>query len=227
VSKRKKKTGEPASTRPKPPGATAEGAALARKAHMESAKEKRFRFFTEYKRCGNFAIAAKRAGYCLERPDLASDMGRKLAQYEDVQQWIAEWKIEVAERYKLDEARIKEELTRLAYTNMSHFVRVTENGDVVTDFSEVDENHLAAVQEITVETYTERFVAEDGEVEHEEVKKVKFKLHPKTGTLELLGKHFRMFADRQQHEFTNPDGSPIAPPSLKIEFIKSKPKKEG
>jgi hypothetical protein len=63
---------------------------------------------------------------------------------------------------------------------------------------------------VTIETYpgAYRETDEDGKPKFEDVKRIRFKLHDKKGSLELLGRHHKLFTDNVAH--VNPDGSAMA-----------------
>jgi hypothetical protein len=64
------------------------------------------------------------------------------------------------------------------------------------DFSGLTRNQTAALDEVTVDAYSEG-AGEDAR----EVKRVKFKLHDKLGALDKLGRHLGLFvADKHQHD---------------------------
>jgi phage terminase small subunit len=88
------------------------------------------------------------------------------------------------------------ELTRLARANMQDYMRVGPDGDPVLDYSKLTRDQAAALQEVTVDTYT------DGRGDDaREVKRVKFKLADKLRALELIGKHHALFTEKHLHEF--------------------------
>jgi phage terminase small subunit len=88
------------------------------------------------------------------------------------------------------------ELTKLARANMQDYMHVGPDGDPVLDYSKLTRDQAAALQEVTVDTYT------DGRGDDaREVKKVKFKLADKLRALELIGKHHKLFTERHEHNF--------------------------
>jgi len=111
--------------------------------------------------------------------------------------------------------RIVRELEKMGFTSMEDFTTPQEDGSVVTDFRKATKDNMAAVSELTVETYDEK--TDDGFVP---VKRIKFKLSDKRGALELLGKTQKMFVDRTSLE--NPDGTSLAPPALTVNFVRVK-----
>jgi phage terminase small subunit len=61
------------------------------------------------------------------------------------------------------------------------------------DFSRVDREKGAAIQEVNIEEYSERNgQTKDGEI----VRRIKFKLADKGQNLERLGRHLKLFSDK-------------------------------
>jgi hypothetical protein len=86
---------------------------------------------------------------------------------------------------------VGEELTRLARANMADYIGPD---DIVAPIRSLSRDQAAAAQERTVEH------TEGSGDEAREVKKIKFRLADKLRTLELLGKHHLLFAERRIHE---------------------------
>jgi Terminase small subunit len=91
--------------------------------------------------------------------------------------------------------QVLEELTKLALANMQDYMKPGLDGDPVLDFAKLTREQASALQEVTVDRYTEGR-GEDAR----EVKRVKFKLADKLRALELLGKHYGLFNERRVHE---------------------------
>lgn len=125
-----------------------------------------------------------------------------------------------AARYSKTAHDVVEELIKLGFSNMNDYIRLNNDGLPYVCLEGVSPEKMAAVQEITTETYTERRMGDDGEPEDREVKKVKLKLHDKRGALVDVGKHLGVFKDGEKPpeeiEFTvsigtrNADGSASA-----------------
>jgi phage terminase small subunit len=105
---------------------------------------------------------------------------------------IAELAERAADGAVMAAREVLEELTRLARANMQDYVGPD---DIVVPMQSLTRDQAAAVQERTVEHYTE-----GGGDEAREVKKIKFRLADKLRALELLGKHHALFTDRHVHE---------------------------
>lgn len=97
---------------------------------------------------------------------------------------------EFRKRLAVTKDNVLEELAKLAYANQADFIVIQQDGSAVTDLSGLTREQLAAIQEVTVETYLEGR-GDDAE----RVKRVQIKLAPKIAALELLGKTMKMFTD--------------------------------
>src|ERR1700730_3616018 len=87
--------------------------------------------------------------------------------------------------------KVLEELARLGFSNMLDYITI-QNGAAVVDFSRVTRGQAAAIQEITVDEYM------DGSgPDARPVKRIRFKLSDKVRSLELLGRHLKLFEDRE------------------------------
>lgn len=100
------------------------------------------------------------------------------------------------QRLEITADGVLQELAKLGFSNMQDYVQV-QDGEAFIDLSKVSREQFAAVQEITVEEYTEG----RGE-EKRDIKRTKFKLGDKRGSLELLGKHLKLFTDKVEHAGT-------------------------
>lgn len=112
---------------------------------------------------------------------------------------IAELKAEAAKGAVATAQQVLEELTKIGLVNMQDFVG---DNDITRSVASLNRNHAAAIQEYTVEHYT------DGHGDDaREVKKIKLKLADKRGALVDLGRHHKLFTDKSEH--SGPDGGPI------------------
>jgi hypothetical protein len=81
-----------------------------------------------------------------------------------------------------------DELARVAFANMLDYIKVTADGGVSVDLSQLERDTAAAILEVVVDTYV------DGRGENaKEVKRVRFKLADKRAALVDLGKHLGLF----------------------------------
>lgn len=108
------------------------------------------------------------------------------------------------ERGVMSATEVLEELSKLGRSNVQRFIAVNgdDTGEVIASLRDLDPADAAAIQEITVDTYTEG----RGD-EARDVKRVRLKLHDKRGALELLARHHKLLTDK--HEHADPDGRPL------------------
>ncbi len=120
--------------------------------------------------------------------------GELLASKPYVKDYVDYVRAKIKENMEPTKGRILEELSALAFSNQADFVVIQEDGSAYTDLSSLTREQMAAIQEISVDTYM------DGRGEDAvPVKSVKIKLAPKTAALELLGKNQRMWTDVLEH----------------------------
>jgi phage terminase small subunit len=105
---------------------------------------------------------------------------------------IAELAEEAADGAVMSQREVLELLTIIARANMADYVG---RDDITKTIPELTRDQAIAVQERTVEYYTEGR-GDDAR----EVKRVRFKLPDKIRALELLGKHHALFTERHVHE---------------------------
>src|SRR6185503_18811213 len=91
---------------------------LARAAKQEKTDQREWIFFQEWKRTGNKAKAALRAGYCADNPENASAMGCEVLKRDRVQAWVREYEAEIKEKYSVTEQSLVAEAAKLAYAGM-------------------------------------------------------------------------------------------------------------
>ena len=159
-----------------------------------SAKKREIRwqlFAREYVIDLNGTKAAIAAGYSEKTAEAAAS---RLLRNVKVQALIDKLTAERAKRLDITADRVLEELSRMAFANMLDYMGVQQNGSAFVDLSKLTREQAAAIQEITVDEYTEG----RGE-EARQVKRTRFKLADKRGSLELLGKHLKIFTDKVEH----------------------------
>lgn len=102
---------------------------------------------------------------------------------------------EAFEELEINPQKILEEIAKLAFCNMDDFTGINEDGTPFVDLSAVrgKRRKMAAVQELTSETYMEK--TGDKENPIVTVKRVKLKLADKGINLERLGRYYKMFSD--------------------------------
>ena len=79
----------------------------------------------------------------------------------------------------------------MGFSNFLDYVNITEEGDAFVDLSSLTQEQAAAIQEVTVNEYVE------GKGKHaRKVKRTKLKLVDKIRSLDLLGRHLKLFTEK-------------------------------
>jgi phage terminase small subunit len=156
-------------------------------------------FVREYVQDFNATRAYIAAGY--SEQGARAGASRLLANV-NVQQEVAKLLESLCKELAITKDRVLRETALLAFSNMEDFIRV-QDGDAYVDFSNLDRDKAAAIQEVTVEEYSE-----GRGKEKRDIKRTKFRLASKREALELLGKHLSLFRDRVEH--VGEGGGPIA-----------------
>jgi phage terminase small subunit len=160
-------------------------------------------FAREYIKDLNGTRAAIAAGYAKKSAHVASS---RLLKKDKVKDLIARLKGRQFEALDFSANKVLAELCKMAFSNISDYIRV-DDGEAYVDLSTMTREQAAAVQEITSEVYTDGYVGTGEDRKPIQVKRTKFKLADKRGSLELLGKHLKLFVDRT--EVSGPGGTPI------------------
>ena len=100
----------------------------------------------------NGTQAAIRAGYS---PHTANEQSSQLLAKLNVQDRVAELQAARAQRLKVTQDQVVREFAKLAFVNMQDFITVQADGSAYTDLSKLTRDQAAAIQEITVNQYTE------------------------------------------------------------------------
>jgi phage terminase small subunit len=160
---------------------------------------KQQRYIEEYLVDLNQRQAAIRAGYSEAS---ASNIAYDLMHDERILRAIEAAQEARRKRVGITADEVLNELVKLAKANMQDFMVAQPGGDPYLDFSALTRDQAAALQEVTVEDYTE------GRGENaRDVKRVKFRLCDKRAALVDIGKHLGMFIDRKDIRF--PEGVPV------------------
>jgi phage terminase small subunit len=167
-------------------------------AARKSRKSKRADGWTELERafCRHYLRHGQPGRAYLEagaecKPEFASSIGHSVLRKPHVARYIAEKRAETARRFEISEDRVLAELSRIAFGNVAAFTGTDGNGNLLIDTSRMEEADLAAVQELTVDTYFEG-KGDDAM----RVLSTKVKMSPKVAALELLGKYYKLFTDK-------------------------------
>lgn len=145
--------------------------------------------------------AAREAGYGAKKPQNAA---WRLMKDPLVRAAYDQRREQLAKEAGADAIKVVQELIRLGYANMHDYMRVTPDGDPHVDLSKLTREQAAAIQEFTVDEYTE------GRGENaRDVKRVRIKLVDKRGPLELIGKWLKMWTENHQLTVLPPPPSNI------------------
>lgn len=157
---------------------------------MSKLCEKHEIFVREYLLDSNATKAAMRAGYTANN---AKSQGHRLISRPDIDEAIVTARNARAKRVEITADMVLQELAKIGFVNMEDFIRLGEDGDVVTDLSKLTRDQAAAISKITVE-------------ENRGVRRVKLELLDKRAALVDIGKHLGMFVDRKDLTVNVMDG---------------------
>lgn len=145
-------------------------------------------FAREYVIDLNGTRAALAAGYS---EATASEQASRLLKNCRVQRIIGQLQSKRASKLELKAENVVEELRRLAFSNMSDYMEIDEEGKPKgLNLANLTRDQAAAIQEIS-----EDATGGSGDGERRLIIRTKFKLADKRGSLELLGRHLGMFQD--------------------------------
>ncbi len=151
-------------------------------------KPRRDLFVKEYLHDLNATQAAIRAGYSRKT---AKQQGARLLTNVDLQAAIQDAMDRRASRLEITADQVLKELALIGFSNMLDYIKVQGDGTAYVDLTELDRDKSAAIQEVTVDEYVEGS-GKDART----VKRVRFKLADKGTSLELMGKHLKLFTDK-------------------------------
>jgi phage terminase small subunit len=150
---------------------------------------KQKRFVAEYLIDLNAKQAAIRAGYS---PKTAEVQGSVLLRNPKVKAAVAEKTQKRMNKLEITAEKVLQELALLGFANMMDYMQITGDGEAYVDLSKITREQAAAIQEITVDETG----GGAGDNKREAVQRTRFKLASKRDSLELLGKHLKLFTDR-------------------------------
>lgn len=159
-----------------------------KKAKEKSLTPRQSIFVHEYLVDLNATQAAIRAGYSAKTAEV---QGPRLLGNVRIAAEIQKGMDRRAARVDIKADQVLAEVARLAFANMLDFIKPTADGGAVVDLSKLSREQAAAIQEVTVDQYMEG----SGEAARE-VKRIRFKLADKKGSLELLGRNLKMWTDK-------------------------------
>ena len=150
-------------------------------------------FVAEYLTDFNATAAYRRAGYTA-RGNSAEVNASRLLRNAKVAAAIDEAIEERLKALGVTSYRVLEELSRLAFSDVRTYVVWGPDGVRLKESADLTDEAAAAVAEVS-------------QTPSQYGNSIKFKLHDKKGSLELLGKHLKLFTDK--HEHSGPEGGPI------------------
>lgn len=154
--------------------------------------QKQQAFCEEYLVDLNATQAAIRAGYSKKT---ANVIGPENLSKPCISEYIQKNMDKRSARTEITADDVLNELAKMGFANMEDYTSVSD-GVLVADLSAVTRDQMAAVQEFTVDVRSEK--GQGGE-NTDTVEKFKFKLADKRGSLDLLGKHLKLFTDKVEH----------------------------
>lgn len=150
---------------------------------------KQTRFVQEYLIDLNATQAAIRAGYSAKT---AEQQGSRVLGYVEVAAAIAEGQAAISKKLEVTAEDVARELALLGFADMGTYIKLGAGETTVQlDWTDLPEGATRCIQEITQEEHTGGKGHETGQI-----RRTKFKLYDKKGSLELLGRHLGMFNDK-------------------------------
>ena len=145
-------------------------------------------FAREYVKDLNGTRAAIAAGYA---KTTARATASRLLTKSNIQGLVASLTKKHTDKLDLDAEKLLSELSRVGFSNFLDYVNITEEGDAFVDLSSVTQEQAAAIQEVTVNEYMEG-KGKDAR----KVKRTRLKLVDKIRSLDLLGRHLKLFTEK-------------------------------
>lgn len=137
----------------------------------------------------------------------AASYARDVFAREDVKAEVERRRARLVERTAVTEARVIEEMAKLAFANAGDLLEVNEDGTAYLDLNNMTDAHRAAMSEFNVETYEEKSAGAydtvpDGNDDetlpqlYVPVKKSRIKFASKQAALDSLARILGMFKDK-------------------------------
>ena len=145
-------------------------------------------FAREYVKDLNGKRAAIAVGYSAKTADAAAS---RLLSNVKVQTLVATLTKKHADKLDLSTEKVLSELSSMGFSNMLDYIKVTEERSAYVDLSCLTQEQAAAIQEVTVDEYIEG-KGKDAR----KVKRTRLKLVDKIRSLDLLGRHLKLFTER-------------------------------
>jgi len=136
----------------------------------------------------NATRAAIASGYSSKG---AEQTGSVLTRNPKVAEEIAKKQGKRLQKLEITADRVLGELAKMGFANMLDYMNIEDGKITDFDYSRLTRDQAAAIQEITMDT-----TGGAGDGERKLVLRTRFKLGDKRGSLELLGKHLKLFTDK-------------------------------
>lgn len=142
-------------------------------------------FVAEYVISGKQTEAYIKAGYSAKS---ASSNAVRMMEKESVRAAIARERAMIRQRHTKTADDLVAEYTRLGFTGMSRFMRISDDGAPVIDLSDCTPGDLDLLAEVTVESYQE-----GSREEPRRIKRIKIKPYDRYHALDKLADHLGLF----------------------------------
>lgn len=170
-----------------------------KKARRSTPTAKQARFIDEYMIDMNATQAAIRAGYSTKT---ANQQASRLLANVNISALIEKRRQAISDKLQCTVDDIARELHKCGFANMADYMNVNADGDPWLDFSKLTRDQAAALAEVMVDDYVE-----GRGKKARKVKRVKFKLVDKKGSLVDLARLLGFITNK--HEHTGEGGGPI------------------
>jgi phage terminase small subunit len=145
-----------------------------------------------------------RSRYSASVVGLREDVLARIAELRDDQQDVRRRIIDAAAaKLEVSAEAVISELAKLAFANMADYISIGADGEPVLDFASLTRDQAAAIQEITIDEFSEGRGADA-----RRVRRVKFKLANKRTALMALGTHLGIF---------------VSGPTLQLDLVNTAP----
>lgn len=155
---------------------------------MNKAANRHEVFCREYLKDLNATRAAIAAGY---KSKAARQQGYRLLTKGHIEKRLAELQTERLRGLDITAERVLGEIARLAFSNMQDYLKIDKDGIPVGDYSNLNHEQWAAVQEVVTD-----HTGGTGDGWKRLVLRTRFKLANKTQNLELLARHLGLLNDK-------------------------------
>lgn len=151
---------------------------------------KHLKFLRAYTELGKGHRTIKEAAVLAGYPEASADsQGSWILSRPNVKAWMEAHDAKLAERHEITMDKIVDELAKIGFSNIAHYLRPDANGlPSFRRLEEIDEARMAAVSEISVDTFKEFEGRGEDREEVGRTEKVKFKLANKVESLVTLAK---------------------------------------